>query len=66
MPRNDLHKLNPAQLRKLRELYRGRTASEVVVDEVISKVWITFGEYVHVLILGPRGRVITKEIIRKL
>ena len=58
----EMDKLNPAQQRTLRGLFSGRVPTGLHVDAAISKATVTFGPVVHFVILGPRGRVISREM----
>jgi len=58
----ELAKLNEAQRSKLRELFAGRTAKSVHVDEAISKVTVDFGPCTHWVMLGPRGGIVYHTI----
>lgn len=57
----ELAKLNPAQRATLKKLFSGRTATQLHVDEKISKVTVSFGRSVHWVILGPKGGIISHE-----
>ncbi len=57
MNRNELNKLNKSQRKSLRDIFGGRRALSVTVDETINLVTINFGVVTHFVLLGPRGAI---------